>query len=134
MRRIAIVLLLALGFMAAAVPAHSQTDNTLYAKRFQGTTVHDKVVAAMAACNPDASIECVVIIDPSMSNVAVGTTFSVPSNVLILDYRLPSSVGHVGIPPTGPIARRCCRAWPAASAAGASAPCSSRPMNSRKNA
>jgi hypothetical protein len=83
MRRIALALMILMG----AATAGAQVDNTVYAKQFQGTNVGFKVAAAQAACNPNAALQCFIVLDPSLKNYATGTIPTLASNQHLIDYR-----------------------------------------------
>lgn len=84
---------LAMVFCLVSV-CNGQTDNTFYAKNFQGPTVGAKVSAAAASCI--TSIPCVIIIDPSLAAYPAGTLATFPSSISILDYRQPVSMSGSG--------------------------------------
>jgi hypothetical protein len=63
-----IILLLLFG----AALAFGQSDNTFYARSFPGGTVGTKVANAQAACINDASIPCIIIIDPTLAKWSTG--------------------------------------------------------------
>ena len=107
MKRFAIVLL----FSIAAL-CHGQTDNTFYVKQFPGTTVGAKVTAAMASCNTNTAIPCILVLDPSLAVYATGTMPTLCAQCYLMDYRsgggtIPpglSSDGNGGIKVTGAFA------------------------------
>lgn len=81
-RNIGIFGLLLLGAMAFA-----QTDNTFSVRAFPGLTVGQKLTAAMASCNPSASVPCVLVIDPSLATWPTGTMPGLCAQCNLIDYR-----------------------------------------------
>lgn len=86
-----LLLMAAVGFAGAQSP-----DNTLYAKDFKGPDVGSKVAAAMAACNPNAAIPCLLVIDPSLAAWAPGTLPTLCGHCYLKDYRLGFLTGGGG--------------------------------------
>jgi hypothetical protein len=88
--RIAIIL----GFLLLIVGANAQqSDNAIFAKAFNraGSTVGQMVSAAQGACNPNASIPCYIVIDPSLVSYATGTMPAKCAQCVWIDYRMGGS-------------------------------------------
>jgi hypothetical protein len=83
MKKTAIVL-----FLLASLPCLAQTDNTFYAKQFQGGTVGAKVTAAQAACNTNTAIPCIIVLDPSLAVYPAGTMPVKCTQCIWNDYRI----------------------------------------------
>jgi hypothetical protein len=66
---------------------HAQTDNTIYVRNFQGSTVGAKVTAAMATCGPSTQVPCILVIDPSLAAWATGTLPTLCSHCYLWDFR-----------------------------------------------
>ncbi len=73
-------------FFSAAL-GFGQTDNTVYVRQFPGATVGLKMSAAMAACNPNTAIPCIVVLDPTLAVYASGTMPTLCAQCSLLDYR-----------------------------------------------
>ncbi len=79
-----VLAVLALG----AVFAFGQApDSTLYVRHFSGSTVGDKLTNAIAACNPDTAIHCILVLDPSLKAMPEGTLPALCSQCDLADYR-----------------------------------------------
>jgi hypothetical protein len=89
------LLLFAVIFAALGVVAQERT-NTIYAREFQGGTVAAKVTAAQAACNPDVSIPCYIVIDAELAVTTVGSLPAKCSQCIWIDYRAGSPFGNLG--------------------------------------
>jgi hypothetical protein len=89
-------------FLGFAGMVAAQTDNTVYVKQFPGSTVGARLSAAMAACSANRSIPCILVLDPSLSQLPAGTLPSVCPQCTLADYRYgnpwagPSSVLTIG--------------------------------------
>jgi len=73
-----LLLLVFVAFMfvfVLTVCSDAQTDNTVYVKKFvrPGSTVAQGLTDAQNACNPDASIPCLVVFDPTLSMYQQGS-------------------------------------------------------------
>lgn len=92
-----------LGFVILVSLAFGQTDNTFYVKRFLGTDVGSKVSATMQACNPNASIPCILVLDPSLAVYPQGTMPSLCPQCTLWDWRTgaPSGSGYPGVTSDG---------------------------------
>jgi hypothetical protein len=98
MKKTAIVL-----FLLASLPCLAQTDNTFYAKQFQGTTVGAKVTAAQLACNSNTAIPCIIVLDPSLAVYPVGIMPAKCAQCSWIDYRSGTSFGPAfTVPVTAP--------------------------------
>jgi len=99
-------LLLIGGLIFGGILAFGQTDSTLYVRQFPGSDVGARVTKAMAACNPDSSIPCLLVIDPSLARHAAGTLPALCSNCFLIDYRngYPASVTAAGLSRSVPVA------------------------------
>lgn len=62
-------------------------DNSYYVRQFPGSTIGEKTTAAQAACNPDTSIPCIIVFDPSLVKWAPGAMPSPCAQCQWLDYR-----------------------------------------------
>lgn len=80
-------------FLLTSLPCLAQTDNTYYAKQFAGTTVGAKVTAAQNACSPNTSVQCVIVIDPSLGAWATGNMPTKCANCTWADYRSSTPYG-----------------------------------------
>jgi hypothetical protein len=65
----------------------TKTDNTVYVRNSPGATVGEKVAAAQTQCNPDASIPCILVIDPSLAAGTPGVLPSLAANQYLVDWR-----------------------------------------------
>jgi hypothetical protein len=83
MKNSAIALLLFL----ASLPCLAQIDNTFYAKAFPGSDVGTKVANAQDACNLNAAVPCVIVIDPSLAVWPAGTMPTPCVQCSWMDYR-----------------------------------------------
>ncbi len=97
-RKIAILAALTL----ALAGARAQTDNTVYVKQFPGRDLGTKLTSAITAC-PSATFTCIVIIDPSLAGFQTGTIPSIPSNVVIQDFRYQGKLFTAATLPTSPV-------------------------------
>ena len=76
--------------LVVAASLGAQTDNTLYVKQFPGLTVGAKLSAAMAACNPNTAVPCILVLDPSLAAFPAGSFSPLCSQCSIQDYRAGS--------------------------------------------
>jgi hypothetical protein len=74
-------------WLAVASFAGAQTDNTFYVKQFKGDTVGAKVLLAMLSCNPNASIPCILVLDPSLATYAPGIMPALCGHCSLQDWR-----------------------------------------------
>lgn len=77
----------------AAMAATAQTDNTIYVRNFKGSTVADKLTAAMATCGTYVPVPCILVLDPSLAAFPKGTYPTLCSHCYLWDF--------TGGPPTG---------------------------------
>jgi hypothetical protein len=77
-------LLVALLFVAA-LPCPAQRVNTFYAREFVGATQGQKIAQAQAQCN--ASMTCVIVLDPDLALYATGTLPGKCANCVWVDFR-----------------------------------------------
>ena len=82
--RVFILLVAALMLVASCA---GQADNTFSAKSFKGATVGEKVAAAQTACWPDASIPCIIVIDPSLAAFPAGVMPTLCAQCTLQDWR-----------------------------------------------
>ena len=87
MRRFLFVTFFILPAWLLAPLARCQSDSMIHVNQFRGTTVADKVTAAMAHC-PAAPIPCYLVIDASLAAAASGTMPTLPANAHLVDYRI----------------------------------------------
>jgi hypothetical protein len=85
-------LYLALCFPFVSLREHvaaQSTDSTVYVKAFNypGATVGQMVAKAQSTCNPNTSIICILVIDPSLAVDAPGTMPTLCSQCVLVDYR-----------------------------------------------
>jgi hypothetical protein len=71
---------------ASSLAAQS-TDNTLYIKQFPGADVGTKITNAMAACNPNPAVPCILVIDPSLAGWTPGTMPALCPQCVLSGYR-----------------------------------------------
>jgi len=71
----------------AAVAAHAQTDSTIHVKAFPGNTIGQLVTEAMATCTPVVQVPCILLIDPSLATMTVGTMPTLCSHCYLSDFR-----------------------------------------------
>jgi lysophospholipase L1-like esterase len=81
-----ILILMAAALIGVASCA-AQTDNTYYAKQFPGADVGTKVANAQRACNSNAMVPCIIVIDPSLAVWPTGTMPALCAQCSIEDYR-----------------------------------------------
>lgn len=94
MRKTLRYLLFPLLIFPAAVWA--QTGNTFYAKNFAGPDVATKVTNAQDACQANASLPCVIVLDPALAQFSQGVLPARCSNCVWVDYRSP---GYMRVSP-----------------------------------
>ena len=90
MRQLVLSLLFAAGPLCAA-----QTDNTVYAKQFPGSTVGEKVAAAQASCKPDPAADCIIVLDPSLVALPTGTMPALCTRCSLVDNRSGATTGSL---------------------------------------
>jgi hypothetical protein len=100
MKKAAILFSLAAS-LVLAVGAGGQVNNTFYVKSFQGADVGTMVSAAMVQCNPDTTVKCFLVIDPSLVDYAAGTLPSMCAQCYLIDYRYGLPWGGGSGLPTG---------------------------------
>lgn len=91
MRKTILACLLAIGSVLCA----QQTDSMIYVKQFAGSDVGTKVTNAMAACGSNASVPCILVIEPSLATAPAGSLPSLCGHCYLLDWRTgpPTSSG-----------------------------------------
>lgn len=88
--------ILAVVFILGVLGFSQERTNTQYAREFQGATVAAKVAAAQAACNPDATIPCYIVIDANLVATTTGTMPAKCAQCYWLDYRFNLAIGTPG--------------------------------------
>ena len=81
-------------FLLLAPVLHCQSDSMIHVNQFSGTTVGDKVTAAMQQC-PAAPVPCILVIDASLAAAAPGSMPTLCATCSLADYRYGLGGVHV---------------------------------------